>query len=122
MSLAALGALGLVVLGNLVLRVWLGRTDMAFGPGIWVPFAVLLLASVWGTAYSEYLWIMDRLWPLVGMVLVNGAITTGLTWWLAPGYGVAGAVMATTVFSVVVASWVLPAMARPLLRPRAEPG
>jgi O-antigen/teichoic acid export membrane protein len=122
MALAGLGGLGLVVLGNLVLRVWLGRADMAFGPSLWVPLAVLLLASVWGTAYSEFLWIMDRLWPLVGMVLMNGAITIGTTWWLAPAYGVTGAVLATTVFTVGVASWALPLMARPLLRSRAEQG
>lgn len=122
MTLAVLGGLGLVVLGNLVLRVWLGRMDMTFGPSVWAPFAVLLLASVWGAAYSEFLWIMDRLWPLVGMVLMNGAITIGMTWWLAPTYGVTGAVVATTVFTVGVASWALPLMARPLLRSRAEPG
>jgi O-antigen/teichoic acid export membrane protein len=121
-TLAGIGGLGLIFLGNLVLQVWLGRTDMVFGPSVWVAFAVLLLASVWGAAYSELLWIMDRIWPLVAMVLMNGGITVGLTWWLAPAYGVTGAVVATTAFSVGVASWVLPAMARPLLRSRAQEG
>jgi O-antigen/teichoic acid export membrane protein len=122
LAMAGVGGLGLVVLGNLVLRLWLGRTDMSFGPGVWISFAVLLLASVWGAAYSEFLWIMDRIWPLVVMVLMNGLITIGMTWWLAPEYGVKGAVVATTVFTVAIASWSLPLMARPLLRSRSEQG
>jgi O-antigen/teichoic acid export membrane protein len=120
MSLALVGGVGLVVLGNLVLRVWLGRTDMAYGPGVWVPFAVLLLASIWGSAWAELLWIMDRLWPLVGMVLMNGVVTVGMTWWLAPTHGVTGAVLATTVFAATVTSWVLPRMARSLLHRGAD--
>jgi len=121
-TLAGIGGLGLIFLGNLVLQVWLGRADMVFGAGVWLSFAVLLLGSVWGTAYSEFLWIMDKLWPLVGMVLMNGAVTIGLTWWLAPTYGVTGAVVASTVFTGAVASWVLPLMARPLLRSRTQHG
>ena len=118
-TLAAAGGLGLVLLGNQVLRIWLGRTDMAPAPGVWVAFAVLLVASVWVAVYSELLWIMDRIWPLVGMVLANGGVTIALTWWLAPAHGVSGAVLATTAFSVGVASWALPLLARPLLRSRA---
>jgi O-antigen/teichoic acid export membrane protein len=93
---------------------------MAFGPSIWVSLAVFLVATVWGTTYTEFLWIMDRLWPLVGMVLMNGAVTIGMTWWLAPAYGVVGAVVATTVFTASVASWALPMMTRSLLRSRTQ--
>jgi O-antigen/teichoic acid export membrane protein len=93
---------------------------MAFGPSVWAPFAVLLVANAWGASYTELLWIMDRLWPLVAMVLVNGATTVAMTWWLAPAYGVTGAVVATSVFTVAVAAWVLPVLARPLLRAQAD--
>ncbi len=122
MAMAVVGALGLVVVGDLVLRVWLGRSDMAFGLRVWGPLAVLMVATVWATVYVEFLWIMDRLWPLVGTVLLNGATTIGLTWWLAPTNGVSGAVVASTAFTLLASSWVLPLLARPLLLSRIEAG
>jgi O-antigen/teichoic acid export membrane protein len=121
MVLAVGAGIGLVALGNLVLRFWLGREDMRFGLEIWGAFALLLLASVWSTAFSDLLWIMDRLWPLVGLVLLNGAVTVGLTWWLAPSQGVTGAALASAVFPLAVSSWALPRLARPLLLAPATP-
>lgn len=122
LSFAAAGGLGLVLLGNLVLRVWLRRADVAFGWQVWGALGVLLLASVWSTVYVELLWIMDRFWPLVGLVLVNGTVTIALTWWLAPSHGVLGAVVASAAFTLLASSWIVPLLAAPLLVSRSEPG
>ena len=122
MMLSVAAGIGLVALGNLVLRFWLGRDDMRFGLEVWGAFAILLLAAVWSTAFSDLLWIMDRLWPLVGLVLLNGLLTVGLTWWLAPTHGVPGVVLASVIFPLAVSSWALPRLARPLLLAPAGPG
>jgi len=116
------GGLGLVLLGNTVIRVWLHRGDVAFRWPVWVALAVLLLATVWGTAYVEFLWIMDRLWPLVVLVAMNGVTTVVLTWLTVPTHGVLGAVVASTVFTALVSSWALPTLARPLLIPATKSG
>jgi O-antigen/teichoic acid export membrane protein len=117
MALALAGGVGMMLLGNWLLRVWLHREDVRFGPGAWAALAALLLGAVWGTAYVEFLWIMDRLWPLVTLVLANGAVTVALTWVLAPAHGVQGALVASAAFTLAISSWVLPVLARPLLVP-----
>ncbi len=122
MVLAVAGGLGLVLLGDRVVVLWLGRSDIRFGWTVWVAMAGLLLAAVWGTIYVELLWIMDRFWPLVGLVLANGLVTIALTWWLAPGLGVVGALLGSAAFSLLLSSWILPLLAGSLLVPRKQPG
>jgi len=60
--------------------------------------------------------IMDRIWPQVGIVLLNGLVTAGLTLFLAPTLGVLGALLAISCVSVSVASWVVPLLSRRILR------
>jgi O-antigen/teichoic acid export membrane protein len=122
MALGLAGGLGLLLLGDPFLRLWLGRSDMSFGPRVWGPAVVLLLASVWVTAYVELLWIRDRLWPLVGLVLTNGVVTSAATWWLAPAHGVTGALAASSAFTLLVSAWAVPVLSRPLLRGAAGAG
>lgn len=120
LGLALAGGAALVLLGNPLLKFWLHRGDMAFSWVVWGAYAALLLAVVWITVYVEFLWIMDRLWPLVGFVVLNGISTVGITWALAPSQGVLGAVVASGAFNILVLTWVLPLIARPLLVPDGQ--
>ena len=116
LSIALTGGLVMVLLGNLVLRVWLRRDDIVFSPQVWIALAVLQIVTVWASTFSELLWIMDRLWVLVGLVAANGVATVTLTWYLAPRLGVFGAVIALGTVAVLVNSWLTPVLARDLLR------
>jgi O-antigen/teichoic acid export membrane protein len=113
--LATGGGLAMLAFGNRILRLWLRGNDVAFGWATWTVVALLLVASVWTTVFVDFLWVMDRLWPLVGLVLVNGAMTVTLTWMLAPAHGVLGAFAASAAFTLLVGSWAVPLLARPLL-------
>ena len=122
LGIAAAGGLVMSLLGNAIVRVWLGRSDIAFARHVWLALAVLQVATVWVSTYSELLWIMDRLWILVGLVAANGAITIWLTWHLAPQYGVFGAILAVGTVTVLVNTWLAPILARDLLHPRRAAG
>jgi len=117
LGIALVGGLVMCLLGNLILRVWLRRDDIAFAFPVWIALAVLLVASVWGSTYAELLWIMDRLWVLVALVATNAAVTVALTWHFAPRYGVLGAVVSLGTVTVLVHSWLTPVLARDLLAP-----
>ncbi|MBN2576666.1 MAG: MATE family efflux transporter [Deltaproteobacteria bacterium] len=118
LGIALAGGLVMSLLGNAIVRVWLGRTDIAFARHVWIALAVLQVSTVWASTYSELLWIMDRLWVLVALVAANGAVTIWLTWRLAPQHGVLGAILAVGAVTVLLNVWLLPILARDLLRPR----
>jgi O-antigen/teichoic acid export membrane protein len=122
LGIAAGGAAGMVVLGNVVLRVWLRRSDIAFDWPVWAILAVLQVAAAWVSAFSELLWIMDRVWALVALVALNGLVTVTLTWFLVPTYTVLGAFIAVSVVTVAVNTWALPLLARRLLHPAPKAG
>jgi O-antigen/teichoic acid export membrane protein len=123
LRMLAAAALGVVLLlfGNLALRLWLGRQDFQFDPWTWLALAGLILVVVWGTSFFELLTILDRIWPQVAVVLVQGPVTVGLTWYLGGRYGVLGALLALAVPSAVMSGWVVPALAWRLVRSRAGP-
>jgi O-antigen/teichoic acid export membrane protein len=121
LGIAVVGGLVMSLFGNTILRVWLGRGDIAFSRQVWIALSLLQIATVWVSTYSELLWIMDRLWVLVGLVAANGAVTIALTWRLAPQFGVLGAVVALGTVTVLVNSWLTPALARDLLRGGGRP-
>jgi O-antigen/teichoic acid export membrane protein len=113
--LLATGAGGLlVVAGNTLLRVWLRRSDIAFGPEVWAILLVLLVSATWVTAYSDLLSIMDRLWILVALVLANGGVSLALTYLLAPRLQVFGVLLGTAAVTVLVYTWLVPRLSRPL--------
>jgi O-antigen/teichoic acid export membrane protein len=118
MLLAVGGALGVVLLGNSVLRVWLRRTDVAFGFAEWCALAVLMFATTWVTAHVELLMIMDRVWILVLLVLANAAGTITLTYLLAPAWGVLGVIAATAAVTTLVFTWLVPRLASSVLHVR----
>ena len=123
MAMAAGFALVLLLGGNPLLRLWLGEAAVQFAFPVWGWLALLLVAAPWATAFSDLLTIMDRVWAQVGLVLANGVATALLTFLVAPRYGVAGALASMVAVTVLISSWLLPWLARPLLtaRPAAIP-
>jgi O-antigen/teichoic acid export membrane protein len=117
MTAALAVAAVLLVVGNALLEVWLRSGAVRFPPATWGALGVLLAVATWGSAYSELLAILDRIWVQVGLVLVNGACTAGLTYALAPRFGVLGALIAAALVPLALISWVLPLVARPVLAP-----
>jgi len=109
----------LVLAGNVALRVWLGRHDFQFDGWTWITLSALVLVSVWGSSFFELMTILDRIWPQVAVVLVQGPLTVGLTWLLAPRFGIQGALLAITVPSFALAGWILPVLSWRLVRNRA---
>jgi len=102
-GIAATGGLFLILLGNTLLSLWLRRTDMAFGRGVWIAMAFLMIGAMWGTSYAELLSIMDRLWLNVAVVFANGTVTLLLTYYLSSRYQVLGAIAALAVPTTLVA-------------------
>ena len=122
MAIAGASAVVVLAAGNLLLRRWLGGAAVQFDFPVWALLASLVVAAPWATAYSDLLTIMDRVWAQVAIVLVNGAVTAYLTYLLAPAYGVAGALAAMASVTVLISSWLLPVLARPLLARGAAAG
>lgn len=114
---AGLGALGMLVGGNWALRLWLGRPDFQYGPWTWVVLSVLLIVAAWASSFLELMMILDRIWPLIGVVLAQGAATMGLTWILGATHGVLGALLAMTIPAVALTGWMVPRMSRAALQP-----
>jgi len=113
----AAGGLALAVLigGNAILALWLGSEIAQFPALVWLAFAATLLASAWGTGFSDLLTIMDRLWLQVAFVMASGIITVVLTIVLVPGLGVLGAMLAFGFTAITVWSWVGPMLVKPIL-------
>ncbi len=111
------GSLGLVlvVAGNAVLQAWLGNDAVKFYWPVWLILAGILISSSWGTAFSDLLTIMDRIWIQVGFVLFNGTAVVVLTVWLAPFMGVQGALLALGFAPALVWSWAGPLFSKAIL-------
>jgi len=60
--------------------------------------------------------MLDRGWRLAALVLANGLVTAPLTYFFSVRWGILGAVIATSLFSIVVAP-LSPILARDLLHP-----
>lgn len=112
MSIASAATLILVLGGNTLLRGWLHRTDFQFAGSIWIAQGIVLACTVWSTAFGDFLTIMDRIWVQVVMVLVNGALTIGLTLVLAPRLGLLGAIISIGFTTVCFWTWVTPLLAK----------
>ena len=110
----------LVVAGNAVLKVWLGKDAVRFAGPVWLVLAFILVVSAWGTAFSDLLTVMDRIWIQVAVVLINGAATVGLTVWLAPRLGVLGALAANGFVPLLIWSWVGPFISKSILGSRVN--
>jgi O-antigen/teichoic acid export membrane protein len=101
-AIAASGGLVVVLLGNILLGLWLRRTDMVFGRGVWIAMALLMVGAMWSTSYAELLSIMDHLWLNVVAVFANGTTALVLTYFLAPRFEVLGAITALAIPTALV--------------------
>jgi O-antigen/teichoic acid export membrane protein len=117
---AGAGAL-LLIAGNAVLRLWLGSSTVGFGMSIWVVVVTIIVFSAWGSAFTDVLTIMDRIWVLVGFVMLNGLGTVLLTVALVPRLSVMGALIAYGTVTILLWSWAGVALFRRLLRGRVGP-
>lgn len=115
MALTLISALFMIICGNSFLCIWLHRADIQFEPLIWFTLGVVMVASVWGTAFSDLLTIMDRIWVQVAFVFLNGVATIALTIYLSSKLGVLGAIAAMGFVAVFVLSWAYPLLARSIL-------
>jgi O-antigen/teichoic acid export membrane protein len=113
--LAVGGALGMLLLGNLVLRLWLRRSDFVFGSAVWATFGLQMIMVARATAHTDLLSIMDRIWSLVALAFLNGIVAMSLTYLLARELGVLGVAIASSTVPVIVFSWLLPRMSRALI-------
>jgi O-antigen/teichoic acid export membrane protein len=118
LRLGIVGGIAVVFLvaGNSIISFWLRSTTVQFEFRVWIAFAALLIISNWSGTYSDLLSICDRVWPLVAVVFANGVCTVLLTVFLAPCLEVFGALLAYSAFNIVVGCWMLPFVARSLLK------
>lgn len=119
--LATCASAALVIGGNLLLRVWLRRSDVQFDLATWGALAGMCIVAAWVSGYMELLNVMDRVWPQVGFVLVQGGMTMALTAALGARHGVLGATLAMLVPGVLVSGTLAPRLARRLLEPASSP-
>lgn len=115
MILAVLFSFMMTLFGNFLIDKWLGQTDIAFSLAVWIVLSVMLLSSTWSTAFSDLLVIMDKIWIQVVLVLFNGISILAFTYLLSPSLGVMGALIASTGYTFLVLSWLLPRISRSLL-------
>lgn len=115
MFLTILFGATLLIGGNILIKLWLGESAISYGIHIWIVIIILMIVSTWVTAYSDLLIIMDRIWPQVFIVLLNGVSILFLTFILSPIFGLMGALIGTTAFTLFVSSWLVPLLARPFL-------
>lgn len=116
MSLAAAFALLMGIVGNWLLETWLRRGDIQFGTEVWIALGISMLSATWGTAFFDFLTIMDKIWIQVGLVMVNGFVTVLLTFVLSPRFGVLGAIVSVSFTATVVMTWLIPLVALPTLK------
>jgi O-antigen/teichoic acid export membrane protein len=117
MALAAGASLVLLAAGNWLVRVWVHRVDFQYDVWTWIALSVLILSAVWAGCFFELLVIMDRIWPLVAVVLAQGTITVALTWVLGARDGVLGGLLALALPGLALTNWIVPRMAEKLLSP-----
>jgi O-antigen/teichoic acid export membrane protein len=117
MTMATAASVLSLVAGNLVLRMWLRSGSMVFTTKVWAALGILLVSATWVTAFSDLLTIMDKIWIQTLLVCVNGVGTGLLTFILTPVFGVLGAIAALSFVTLFMWSWLVPVIARPLLKP-----
>jgi O-antigen/teichoic acid export membrane protein len=127
MLLATMAVAIMMFAGNAILRFWLRRSDMTFEIRIWAVMGAGLLSAVWVTSHTDYMSSFDDIWRQVGLVLLNGIVTTILCVVLVDRYGLIGIICATYSVTILLWTWIVPLLARSKLRlpsealPPAEP-
>jgi O-antigen/teichoic acid export membrane protein len=116
LAIATTAGLTLAVGGGLITSLWLGHAAITFSSATWEALGILIVAVTWVTTFSDLLTIMDRVWILVTLTLLNGVVTIGATVILVPRYGVLGGVLAAGCATVLGMTWILPIAAKGVLR------
>ncbi|MGA8890996.1 MAG: lipopolysaccharide biosynthesis protein [Anaeromyxobacteraceae bacterium] len=111
LGLALGGCVVLLLFGNTILRLWLGTSDFQYSLADWMLAAAIIGAAVWTSAFLELLSVLDRIWVQIPLVLLQGLLTTYLTWLLVSSLGIRGALIGSLVPSVGLACWVFPWLA-----------
>ena len=118
MALAAAAAIACVGAGNFAFRLWLHDPQFQFPLPTWCLLAAFILVVVWQSSFLELLMVLDHIYPLISVVLVQGTITVALTWVLSRQHGVAGALLAIMVPCALLSGCLFPWFARAYLRNR----
>lgn len=113
--LSVAGGVGYLAIGDLAARLLSGH-EVTLGWPVWAMAGVLLIVGCWNGGYSNLFMAVDRLWTLVITIIANGIVTFPLTYWLAGRHGVLGVIVATTAFSLLITSWLMPLLSRDIFR------
>jgi O-antigen/teichoic acid export membrane protein len=114
MAVAVCGIL--LAVGDRLLQLWLGLSGVQFGAGVWLALSLLILSATWVSSFSDLLTILDAVWVQVALVALNGIVTAGLTYVLAPHMGSMGALLSICAVTVLFSSWLLPIAAQRRVR------
>ncbi|MCS6902036.1 MAG: lipopolysaccharide biosynthesis protein [Myxococcales bacterium] len=109
-----------LLFGNLIARLLSGHS-VSFSWQVWVAAGILLIVGCWNGSYNHLFFAIERLWSLVFVTFANGLVTFPLTYYLGKSYGILGIVVATTAFSLLVSSWMLPVLSLDIFRKPAQP-
>jgi O-antigen/teichoic acid export membrane protein len=104
------------IAGDKFVGIWLSQ-QIFFGRLTWLFVCVYIVVSLWISTYVDYLMIMDKIWVLVGLVLFNGLSVCGLTWFLAPRWGLLGAFLSYAAVTIMFFPWLLPLIGKKLVSP-----
>jgi len=115
LAIVATCTLAFFAVGNVLVQL-LSAQAVDFDWPVWAATGLLLAAAVWNTSYNDLMIATDRIWPLAFLTFANGAVTGVATYLLAHELGVAGAILGTAVFSLLIGSWVLPRLTRDIFR------
>ncbi|RYE93912.1 MAG: lipopolysaccharide biosynthesis protein [Myxococcales bacterium] len=94
----------------------LSNQNVRFGPAVWALGGVVMVAGCWNGGYNNLFMAVERLWTLVLVVLGNAAVTVVLTLVLTRDHGIRGVLVASGAYSLLLSSWLLPALGRDVLR------
>lgn len=107
LALCGLATVFYVVFGNPATALLSGQ-GVSYPREVWWLSGLLIVVGCWNGSFNTLLIAFNRLWLLVGAILLNGVVTATLTWWLSRTHGIAGVVAATAAYSLVVTGWLFP--------------
>ncbi len=119
MMIALLAAGGYLAFGNFAVRLLSGRA-VEFDWRVWAACGALQFVAIWNVSFNDLLIAVNRLWPLVIGIVLNGVITLSLTFVFAKQLGVFGIVATMPVASIVVTGWWFPWLCRDVVRRTAR--
>jgi O-antigen/teichoic acid export membrane protein len=108
-------ALALVLLGD-PLAGLLSEQSVTLGATLWAVAGLHMIVGCWNGSYNNLFFAIERVWPLVWIILANGIISLFLTLLLTGPHGLLGVLIASTAFSLLVSGWLLPVLSRDVLR------